>query len=442
MLLTCLQSLQVHRLLELRDRGNFNIMTSALALLMIAQVPTELNAYVLRKDHAVTWKALQGGSGRASIDLVSQKWHGIVWKHRIEIDSPRVLRHKGTVLLCITGGAPNNADAQDARTLANLAGMPVATLYQIPNQPLWGKNEDALIAYTLQKWFETKDSSWPLLFPMTKSAFEAMNAIQAISARTNNPIRKFIPFGASKRGWTTWLLAATGDSRIIGAAPMVYDNLKISAQMSHQKTSWNRYSPMIRDYESTGMLKALATPDGKKLEAMVDPWRYRTSIKCPVFMVNGGNDPYWTVDALSLYWNDLKMPKSCLVVPNAGHDLGDKKWSIASLAAFASLTASGKRMPSIESSLVPKDDHLLLRAKVSGAKPKRVTTWAITSTDKNFVNFRWNPLPSEKPLPGYALTQRLWTPMEGAAAAMAVAEFAGPGGSSYFVTSRVHVFAK
>lgn len=416
-------------------------MTSALALLIIAQVPKELNAYVLQRDLAVTWKAKTNGN-QTSIDLVSQKWHGTVWKHNIQIDNPKVLRHKGVVLLCITGGTPNAADARDARALANQAGMPVATLYQIPNQPIWGYKEDALIAYTLQKWFETKDPSWPLLFPMTKSAYEAMNAIQATTARSANPIRKFIPFGGSKRGWTTWLLAATGDRRVIGAAPMVYDNLKISAQMAHQKATWNRYSPMIRDYESTGMLKALATPEGRRLESMVDPWRYRSSIKCPIFMINGGNDPYWTVDALGLYWKDLKMPKSCLVVPNAGHDLGDKKWTIASLAAFASLTASGKAMPSIESSLDPQGDHLVLKAKVSGAKPKRITCWAITSTNKNFVNFRWNKLPSEKPLPGYSLTQRLWNPMEGAAAAMAVAEFTGPGGATFYVTSRVHVFAK
>lgn len=417
-------------------------MTTALALLMIAQVPRELNAYVMRKDPATKWSVAKSSTNHTLIDLTSQKWQGTAWKHQVEIDIPRVTRHKGVALLCITGGKPNAADSKYAKALADRSGMPVATLYQIPNQPLWGRNEDALIAYTFQKWFETKDSSWPLLFPMTKSAYEAMNAIQSITLRSANPIRKFIPFGASKRGWTTWLLASTGDRRIIGAAPMVYDNLKISAQMVHQKKLWERYSPMIADYEKTGLIRALANPDGKRLEGMVDPWRYRKSIKCPIFIINGGNDPYWTVDALGLYWQDMTMPKSCLVVPNAGHDLGDGKWSLASLAAFASLTASGKPMPRLDSTLEPSGDHLVFKVKASGGKPKRITAWAITSTDKNFVKFRWNSLPAEKPLPGYSTSQRLWTPMEGAAAVIAIAEYSSPSGGSFFVSSRAHLFAK
>ena len=86
----------------------------------------------------------------------------------------------------------------------------VAIIWQIPNQPLYDDlTEDELISFTLHNFRNDGDFTWPLLFPMVKSAVRAMDAVQEFSKETlQHDIASFVVTGASKRGWTTWLTGA------------------------------------------------------------------------------------------------------------------------------------------------------------------------------------------------------------------------------------------
>ncbi len=66
------------------------------------------------------------------------------------------------------------------------------------------------------------------------------------------------------------------------------------------------------------------TPEGTKLWKMVDPFTYRDRLTKPKLLINGTNDRYWTLDALDLYWNELKGPKYLVELPNAGHGLDNQ----------------------------------------------------------------------------------------------------------------------
>src|SRR5205085_12187329 len=132
-----------------------------------------LGDYIKKDEPKYSWnlkKKLNGLQGMTyELELVSQVWHGITWTHQVEIYQPKDAQPNATMLIYNTGGKANLGTQAMGFDLARKVKAPVAFLYDIPNQPLFDKKEDALIAETFVRALETKDTSWPLLFPMAKS---------------------------------------------------------------------------------------------------------------------------------------------------------------------------------------------------------------------------------------------------------------------------------
>lgn len=361
-------------------------------LALAANMPTELDAFLRRPDPSYRYEAKRAENGRLEIDLTSLTWQGTTWQHKILYQQPPKVAAKGVGILYITGDGPTNGDLATLALVSAGTGMPVAMLFKIPNQPIWDLREDDLIAHTFQKYLETGDASWPLLFPMTKAALRAMDAVQDATKNTDNPIKRFVVCGASKRGWTTWLVGAAKDKRVIGIAPMVIDNLNLAAQMPHQLATWGEYSPQIQDYTRRGLQAQLATAKGQKLAAMVDPYSYRERIKMPTLIIRGSNDPYWTVDALDQYVGGLKMPHWLLNVPNAGHDLKGGFMAAESIGAFARSLAGGPRLPKVDWSFFPDGRQLTVQANPKGASYRDLRIWVAESDTLDFRKSEYKAL--------------------------------------------------
>lgn len=380
----------------------------ALIALQAPQLPPEFDAY-LHANSKGTFSVASKGPGRLELDLTSQTWQGIPWKHRVVIQSPSTLRHKGIAVLAITGGGRNAKDLAWAKRIADGALMPAVSLFDIPNQPIFGLREDELIAHTFEQYLKTGKADWPLLFPMANSALRAMDAVSAATKGSKNPIKSFIVTGESKRGWTTWMVGASADARVRGIVPMIYDNLNLAAQMKRQMDEWGRYSPMIAAYTDKGLQQVLETPPGKKLAAMVDPWAYRSRIKAPLLMVHGSNDPFWTTDAIQVYWKALGRRKALVVMPNRGHEFpGDKRMD-EGLIAFARACAGEFLFPNFawESLLPPR-----VRIGVWPPDPVKLSVWRAESDSLDFTRSKWRivdvkpayAMPNPRGLTNYAYT--------------------------------------
>jgi PhoPQ-activated pathogenicity-related protein len=380
-----------------------------IALVCLGTAPSraDLSEYTKKPDPTFSWK-LKGKKAdpRGTIydlHLVSQVWEDIPWEHELQIYQPTGVHPAATMLLYNTGGNPREVPIMIGMELAKRIKAPVAFLYNIPNQPLFdGKKEDALIAETFVRYLKTKDENWPLLFPMVKSLLKAMDALEAFSKdEWQQPVKDFVISGGSKRGWTSWLTAASGDPRVKAIAPMVIDTLNMRLQLPHQLECFGAYSEMIHDYTERGLVPMPDSPEARRLWGMVDPWIYREKLTMPKFIINGNNDPYWSTDSLNLYWDDLKGDKWVLYVPNAGHNLvqtgksGPDQFAyvLNGLAAFVRHQTISNPMPQLKWKHDEQRGKLRITAEATPA-PAGARLWVAEAPTRDFRKAQWVEQPA------------------------------------------------
>jgi PhoPQ-activated pathogenicity-related protein len=364
---------------------------------------TALQGYLNNGDPSFRWEVKDSydlGNVKAyNLLLTSQQWHEYVWTHQLTILVPEENKYDGA-LLFITGGSNkkglpnwNGQDDKFAKALSAVAAKNhgiVAILRQTPNQPLVGDlTEDALISYTLHKFKEDGDYSWPLLFPMVKSAVRAMDAVQEFSSRQlHHEVKRFVVSGASKRGWTTWLTGAS-DQRVAAIAPMVIDILNMPVNLDYQVKMWKDYSVQIEDYVKLGIPQTARTEKGNAITTMVDPYAYRKNLTMPKMIFMGTNDEYWTVDAIKHYIDSIPGQNFIHYVPNVGHSLGDQKQALAGLSAFFGQTLAKKPYPVLQWDMDQTNKGIVLKVNTTPEILVDAILWSTDSEDTDFRDEKW-----------------------------------------------------
>jgi PhoPQ-activated pathogenicity-related protein len=216
-----------------------------------------------------------------------------------------------------------------------------------------------------------------------------MDAVQEICKQTiNKNVKTFVVSGASKRGWTTWLIGAN-DRRVEAIAPMVIDMLNMPVSMNYQIKVWNDYSIQIEDYVKLGIVQDMGTNKSNDLVTMIDPYSYRKKLTMPKMLIMGTNDEYWPIDNVKNYFDSIPGNNFIHYIPNVGHSMGDKVESSSNLGSFFAYTLANKTYPECSWKTSISKNAVNVKLKATANKLTNVVVWYADSPDKDFRNDTW-----------------------------------------------------
>lgn len=387
------------------------MLTRVFVLTVVALIPlagaadrTALDDYVAAPDPSFSYRLVRTLPGQGwtawVLELTSQSWLSpdevdrTLWQHWLTIVKPDKLT-TGTALMLIGGGnnggkPPERVDAA-LSLIATSVGSVVAAVQQIPNQPLRfageseARREDALIAYTWDRFLRTGDARWPARLPMTKAVVRAMDAVTAFCAEPEHgglKIERFVVSGGSKRGWTAWTVAAV-DPRVAAVAPAVIDVLNLEKSLVHQYRSYGFWAPALGDYERMRIMDWFGTSQLRALLKIEEPYQYRHRLTMPKYIVNSAGDQFFFVESSRFYFSDLPGEKYLRYIPNTDHSLKNSDVYF-SLAAFHEAIVRNRPRPRLEWRF-ERDGSIRVRTP---DKPAEVKLWHATNPKARDFRFQ------------------------------------------------------
>jgi PhoPQ-activated pathogenicity-related protein len=360
-----------------------------------SQQLTPLDVYVAMPDTNYSYTLLNtiSGAGQTTfiLEMRSQVWlttnevDRTLWKHWLIVVKPTGVTNAQSLLFIDGGSNPGTVPTGGDPTLTQIAldtRTIVTQLKMVPNEPLTfvgetsPRTEDAIIAYSWDKYLRTGDERWPAQLPMTKAAVRAMDTVTAFCGSPQGGgvnVRSFVVGGGSKRGWTSWLTGAV-DQRVVAIIPAVIDVLNLEPSLVHHYSAYGFWAPAIQDYINIGITNWFGTPQMAALESMIDPYQYRQRLTMPKFIINDTGDQYFLPDSAQFYFPDLRGVKYLRYVPNTDHSLGGSDALLTFEACYQAVLARAP-LPQFTWTLQSSNSIRV----VAGGNPTAVTLWKATN---------------------------------------------------------------
>ena len=326
-----------------------------------------LNDYVNAVEPEYGWYEVSNSSfttlfgGQAHVlNVTSQRWlesskasgpNGELWTHQVVVIIPKGGAKPGNINVAyLTGGCNENANVVPKKTdedilvadeLTRSTGSIGIVVFQIPNCPIVfpsdptakRRTEDAVLAYA---WYEylndpTHNATWFPRLPMAKGAFQCMRAAEEFLAASSliepsqQQSHSWLVAGASKRGWTTWMVGSVTCAacpKIAAIAPLVPVVPDIAKEMHSQIRSYGGWTFAFQDYYVLNLTAKLNSDIFQRGMAIINPISYLDRLKeIPKLVVLSSDDEFLQFDWTAIWLDELPGETHLQIADNAEHSL-------------------------------------------------------------------------------------------------------------------------
>jgi hypothetical protein len=411
-----------------------------LGLLVRAAIPwlagasTPLDDYLGEPEATYSWRdtgvrvsgMLFGGTADL-LNVTSLSWMdtsrasglaGSVWSHQVAVVVPKNLLVMNTSVAIFNGNCNDDPvpDKSDeylvlADNLAAQTGMVVVVIYQIPNCPIvfpsdprkMRREEDSLLGWGFREFLEGGGvyPQWLPLLPMAKSAMAGMRAVgEYVEKKLGAKIDGWIVSGASKRGWTSWLVSAARCPpalcpRVVGACPIVPIVPSLHKSIHVQERDYGGVTFAWRDYKDAGLFPYLDSPAFDAFSATIDPGHQnylQRLAALPTVAVLSSDDEFMALDWTVRSWPKIPGESRFLIAPNTEHSMVTSLPDVISaLSAFGSSIAAAEA-PSQRPAFTwtqRETGELDISIPVGSPTPHRVVMRHTETLQAERVDFRW-----------------------------------------------------
>jgi len=171
---------------------------------------------------------------------------------------------------------------------------------------------------------------------------------------------------------------------------MVIDILNMPVSLDYQIETWGEYSEEINDYVKLEIPQSVNSESGTAISKMIDPYSYRAKLTMPKMIFMGTNDPYWVVDNIKNYYDDIPGQNLIHYVPNAGHDLGDGVQAFGALNSFFGTTLRSKDYPTCSWKVKQGKKGLKLEIQSTDDELIEAVLWSAQSDTRDFRKQKWS----------------------------------------------------
>ena len=408
-----------------------------------------LDAYINAPEHVYRWdyegvsyKTFRGGKAYA-LNVTSLTWldpsrAGVVvsadggegdgpivtnvWTHQVLVIVPEEVTSPHAICYLIhgengwPGGPPDSTypDVTVADELAQRSGAIAIVVQQIPNSPVLypsdpdqvHRKEDAIIAWAWHEFLEdpTHNPTWLPRLPMAKAAFQVMRAAQEfVSINELGKIEGWFVAGASKRGWTTWMVGAANCHQpwcveIVGIAPLVPISPSLIEEVHWMWRAYGGFTFAFEDYARVNLTEQLDGPAFAAAMEAVDPSAPHFAgrlARLPKMPMLASDDEFMMMDWTQLWYDKMNADGEthlCLLQNTEHYLITGLMMVVSNIVAMVRSIAAGHgpdQRPQFDYARDPTDGTLQVTVPEGAVQPERVVLRFAETLQDVRRDFRW-----------------------------------------------------